>query len=136
VYFFVARAVAGIMRSDEMRVIWLLVTTLLVAMPWASAVEGVAKAEIDYLLRYVETADCRFVRGGTEYPPAEAAAHLRMKLGKAGNRIKTAEEFIEGVASKSYLSGTPYQIKLPDGTLQPAGPWLTKALERHRQKKL
>jgi hypothetical protein len=34
---------------------------------------------------------------------------------------------------RGYLSGKPYQIKLPDGTVQPAGPWLTQALARHRK---
>jgi hypothetical protein len=97
------------------------------------AVDPAAQAEINALLRYVESSDCRFVRAGTEYPPKEAAAHLRMKLGKAGDRVKTAEDFIAGIASKSYLSGKPYQIKLPDGTVQPAGPWLTQALARHRK---
>lgn len=97
------------------------------------ATEGAAQADIDYLLRYVENSGGRFIRAGTEYPPNEAAAHLRMKLGKAGSRVKTAEDFIAGVASKSYLSGKPYQIKLADGTVRPAGPWLTEALARHRK---
>lgn len=85
---------------------------------------------IDYLLRFIESSVCRFIRGGTEYPPKEAADHLRMKLGKAGDRVKTAEDFITGIASKSYLSGKPYRIKLPDGTVQPTGPWLTLAAQR------
>src|SRR5262245_13721257 len=76
------------------------------------AAEGTAKVEIDYLLKYIESADCRFIRSGTEYSPKEATAHLRMKLDKAGNRVKTAEDFITGIASKSYLNGKPYQIKL------------------------
>jgi hypothetical protein len=97
------------------------------------AAEGTGKAEIDYLLRYIESADCRFIRSGTEYSPKEAADHLRTKLDKAGSRVKTAEDFITGIASKSYLTGKPYQIKLPNGSIQPAGPWLTQALERHRK---
>jgi hypothetical protein len=98
------------------------------------AAEGPARAEIDYLLRCIETSNGKFIRGGTEYSPKEAADHLRMKLEKAGTRVKTAEDFITGIASKSYLNGKPYQIKLPTGSVQPAGPWLTAALERHRKK--
>ena len=106
---------------------------LLCAAPNLLAADAAAQAEIDYLLRFVESSDSRFIRAGTEYPPKEAAAHLRMKLGKAGDRVKTAEDFIAGIASKSYLSGKPYQIKQPDGTVRPAGPWLTQALARHRK---
>jgi len=105
----------------------------LLAAPSLFAREAAAQAEINYLLRFVETSDCRFIRAGTEYPPKEAAAHLRTKLGKSGVQVKTAEDFISGIASKSYLSGKPYQIKLSGGKIQPAGPWLTQALERHRK---
>lgn len=99
------------------------------------AADPVAEAEIDHLLASIEKSHFRFVRNDTEYPPKEAAAHLRVKLGKAGDRVKTAEDFITGIASKSYLSGKPYRIKLPDGAVQPAGPWLTQELARYRAQK-
>ena len=106
---------------------------LVLVAPSLHSADAAAQKEIDYLLQFVEKSDCRFIRSGTEYSPKEAADHLRMKLGKAGNRVKTAEDFIAEVASKSYLSGQPYQIKLPNGTVQPAGPWLTQALTRQRE---
>ncbi len=111
----------------------LAILLILSAAPALLAADAAAQAEIDYLLRYVETAQCRFIRAGTEYPPKEAADHLRMKLGKAGTRVKSAEDFISGIATKSFLLGKPYQIKQPDGTVEPAGPWLTQALARHRK---
>jgi hypothetical protein len=89
-------------------------------------------AEIEFLLRFLQASDCRFIRSGKEYPPHEAAEHLRMKLGKAGARVKTADKFISGIASKSYLTGKPYLVRLPNGTTQPAETWLTKALEKQR----
>lgn len=57
----------------------------------------------------------QFYRNGSYYDAAKAAEHLRMKWGKAGSRVKTAQDFIEVVGSKSYLSGEEYHIKLSDG---------------------
>lgn len=57
----------------------------------------------------------QFYRNGSYYDAAKAAEHLRMKWGKAGSRVKTAQDFIEVVGSKSYLSGEEYHIKFPDG---------------------
>ena len=117
----------------EMRILLTLLLVALVA-PACLAAQQDSQAEIDYLLNYIEHSKCRFIRSGTEYGPEEAATHLRMKLSKAGGRVKTAEDFINGIASKSYLTGKPYQIKLPDGSLHSTGPWLKDALERERQK--
>lgn len=91
-----------------------------------------ASAEIEHLLKFVESSDCQFIRSGTEYSSKEASAHLRMKLGKAGDRVKSAEDFIEGIASKSYLTGKPYMVRLPGEEPKPCGPWLTEELARYR----
>src|SRR4249919_3516937 len=40
-----------------------------------------------------------FIRNGTEYDGAKAAAHLRKKLDYAGSRVKTAEQFIDVLAT-------------------------------------
>jgi len=57
-----------------------------------------------------------FIRNGSEHTPREAAEHLRLKLGKAGRRVRTAEDFIRYCASRSSLSGKPYLIRYEDGT--------------------
>ncbi|GAA0345661.1 YfeK family protein [Morganella psychrotolerans] len=54
-----------------------------------------------------------FIRNGSEHNAAEAESHLRLKLGKTKKRLKTAEQFVDNVASKSSITGTPYQVKLP-----------------------
>ena len=46
---------------------------------------------------------------------AQAAAHLRLKLDRAGARIKTAEQFIAFCATGSSISGQKYRIRLADG---------------------
>jgi hypothetical protein len=61
-----------------------------------------------------------FIRNGTEYTPEKAAKHLRSKLREAGDQIRTAEQFIEHIASKSSVSGHPYQLRLPDKSVVPA----------------
>jgi hypothetical protein len=59
--------------------------------------------------------DARFVRNGSDYGGAAAADHLRLKLRNAGSRVKTAQDFITLLASKSSMSGLPYKIRFADG---------------------
>lgn len=82
-------------------------------------------ARIDALLLRVESLEgAVFIRNGGEHDAKAAAEHLRMKLGKAGDRVKTAEQFIDGIATKSSLSGKPYRIRFADGSEKETGPWL------------
>ena len=68
--------------------------------------------KIDMLIEYVRSLNgAVFIRNGMEYPPAQAAEHFAMKRKKAGSRIKSAGDFIELVASKSYLTGVPYTVE-------------------------
>ena len=114
----------------------LIIIALLLAPLAASAkLDAVGYEEVGYLLSYIEKSNSRFIRSGTEYGAKEAADHLRMKLQRAGSRVKTADDFIKGIATKSYLLGTPYLIKTADGKTFPTGPWLTEALARHRKSK-
>ena len=118
-----------------MRTAIILVSLFLSAVgtPRANAKDESSKAEIDYLIAYVAKSSVRFVRGGKEYSAKEAAEHLRYKLARSGGRVKTAEDFIAGIATKSSLTGRAYQIKLTDGSLRPTGPWLREALARYRK---
>ena len=109
--------------------------TLLLTASLALGFDAQTKAEIDELITFVRTSGARFIRNGTEYPAAEGADHLRDKLGKAGDRVKTTEDFITGIASKSYFSGKPYLVKFADGRTQPAGDWLKAHLAETRKGK-
>jgi hypothetical protein len=71
-----------------------------------------------------------FIRNGSEYGGAQAASHLRMKWKKAGNRVKTAEDFIEVCASGSYMSGKKYQIRFADGHSVDAGQYFREQLQK------
>lgn len=72
--------------------------------------------KIAYLIHCVEQlGGATFIRNGVSHNAKAAAAHLRMKRQKAGNRIKTVDQFIDKVASQSSITGTPYQIVFADG---------------------
>jgi hypothetical protein len=109
--------------------------TLLLTTAIALALDPQAKAEIDELISHVGTSGVRFIRNGTEYSGAEGAQHLRDKLAKAGDRVKTTEDFITGVASASYITGKPYLVKFADGHTQPTGDWLRAHLSEVRKHK-
>lgn len=86
------------------------------------------KAKIEALIQRVEKSGLIFIRNGQEYPAAKGADHLRRKWNWAGDRIKTARQFIEYIGAGSSQSGKPYLVKFPDGKTVPARDWLTTAL--------
>lgn len=113
-----------------MRTLFSFAVAILVAAPLRAA-ETPAQ-EIEFLLEHIHNSKVRFVRSGKEYSGQEGAEHLRKKLARAGKRVKTAEDFINGIASKSSFTGQVYMVKFPDGKMAPTGPWLTAALAKHR----
>lgn len=82
-----------------------------------SARDAREQARIDFLLRSVEiSSGVKFIRNGSEYDGATAAKHLRSKLSYAGDRLKTAEEFVKYCASESSFTHQKYKIREADGT--------------------
>jgi hypothetical protein len=83
----------------------------------AYAQDSSETAKIRYLIGSVETLQgVTFLRNGGEYDAKKAADHLRLKLKTAGDRVKTAEDFIRLCGSKSSISGEAYRMRFPDGT--------------------
>ncbi|MCP8899814.1 DUF5329 family protein [Gilvimarinus xylanilyticus] len=89
--------------------------------------------EIQYLIDYVADSGITFVRNGSEHSAIAAADHLQMKYERAGRYAKTAEDFIDNLASKSSITRRPYKVILSDGTRLNAEDWLYRALERYRE---
>lgn len=118
------------MRQVLSSIIILLLTAAI-----ALGLDPQTKAEIDELITFVQTSDVRFIRNGREYSAAEGAQHLRYKLDRAGNRVKTTDDFIARIASNSYMSGKPYLVKFTDGHTQPTGDWLWAHLAKARKNK-
>ena len=90
---------------------------------------GVARSQIEAMLRRIETSDGKFIRNGKVYDGKSAAAHLRMKYEMAGGRIGSASEFLEHVATKSSLTGEPYEVQF-GGDPMPLAEWLRQDLSR------
>lgn len=67
--------------------------------------------------------DLTFVRNGDAHNCEEAVSHLRLKLGNTRNRIDTAEQFIDKVASSSSITGKPYIVKIPGKSDENAQPY-------------
>jgi hypothetical protein len=89
------------------------------------------QARIDKLIRHVELQKGMvFIRNGSEYSSEQAAKFLRGKMESMGAEVTTAREFIERIATRSSMSGKPYQIRLADGTVLPAAHYLTDQLKR------
>ena len=99
-----------------------------------AAAPAAAQTEINHLLGLIEQSGCEFFRNGTWYNAQRAQAHLRAKYDvlAASDQIKTAEDFIEKAASKSSLSGLPYQIRCGGGAAITTKQWFDEALVRYR----
>lgn len=84
--------------------------------------------KIEKLIEAVRESGHTFIRNGQEHGSSEAADHLSMKLEKAGDRVRTAEEFIAGIASRSSMTGKPYMLRTGDGTEYRTRDWLLSHL--------
>jgi len=92
------------------------------------------QAEVGYLLQHIEDSDCVFYRNGLWYDGARASAHLKTKYQYlvAREQVKTTEDFIERAATKSSISGIPYQIRCTGSTTMESNRWLLEALAAYR----
>jgi Family of unknown function (DUF5329) len=100
----------------------------------SAAPPAIAQTEINFLLGFIESSGCEFYRNGSWYDSKRAQAHLRDKyemLAGTG-QINTAEDFIEKAATKSSLSGRPYQIRCGGGEAVTSNQWLRDVLTRYR----
>jgi hypothetical protein len=107
-----------------------------VLVPAAYAVpSATSQAEIAHLLQFVGASGCEFYRNGSWYDAPKAQAHLQEKyeLLAKGDRINTAEDFIEQAATKSSLSGQPYQVRCGGGAPVTTNQWLHAALAALRR---
>jgi hypothetical protein len=97
---------------------------------WQQTKPLTEKQKIEWLIAFIAKQEGSFIRNGSEYTPSQAAEHLRMKWQKAGDKIKTAQDFIKHLASSSSMSGKPYQILLKNGQKVNVGALLNAELKR------
>jgi len=87
------------------------------------------QARIEYLIARVELMhDAQFIRNGSSYDGHAAADHMRRKLRFAGERVRSAEDFIRYCASASSVTGRAYEIRLGDGRTVTSAAFLTAQL--------
>lgn len=121
----VLRAVAGA-----------LVAGLAVSAPHLAAEEppALVRAEVQHLLAFLRGSDCHFLRNGQWYGAEDAARHLERKykyLVKR-DRVRSTEDFIGLAATRSSISGEPYQVRCEGHAPVPGGDWLSEELTRYR----
>lgn len=83
----------------------------------------------------VAASDCDFYRNGNWYDAKRAVEHLRLKYQAllARNLIHSADEFIDKGATRSSLSGSPYEIRCTGMAAVPAAQWLRGQLAQYRR---
>ena len=110
---------------------WVLLLLSLLVGAFAMAAPMTEQQKIDALIHGVETMQgAQFVRNGSAYDGKAAADHLQTKRKYAGNRIKTADDFITCCATGSSISGKPYQIRYTDGRTVDAAVYFRAELKR------
>lgn len=114
---------------------------LICVLTWAAAVSAEPigapnhlSETIQYLLDFVKTSDCIFIRNNKAHTAVEAASHMKRKYEHFKGKIQTPEDFIRLTATKSLMTGRLYYVKLKDGQKISSEAWLLKALEDYRQK--
>jgi hypothetical protein len=90
--------------------------------------------EVGQLLDFVAQSNCQFNRNGSWYDARKARVHLQEKYDYLDQRGKVpdAEAFIDLAASKSSMSGKPYQVRCGDAPVMPSATWLSTELKRLR----
>lgn len=112
------------------RMPWVLSMTLLFV-TFAFAASLTEQQKIDALIHSIEVLpDAQFIRNGSAHDAKAAAEHLQKKRRYAGDRIKTASDFIVCCASRSSMSGKPYQIRFANGETVDAEVFLRAELKR------
>jgi hypothetical protein len=118
----VRRLVAGFAMASMV-----LVGAQATAAPSTSAPE-----DIQYLLDAIERSGCEFYRNGSWHAAAEARSHLANKYRQVDKSrpVRSAEDFIDWVGTRSSISGEPYRVRCPGSDVMTSAEWFRRALER------
>ena len=99
--------------------------------------DPIAAREVDALIADVAgLKGAVVIRNGSEYGAPKAAEHLSLKRSRAGDRLKTAEDFIRYCATASSMSGKKYRLRFADGRELDVADYLGARLQalRHPRK--
>jgi len=102
-----------------LRLIFFWVLFLGLLLPPVAAGQTAPAAErqkIESLIKQVgEIKDAKFIRNDSTYEISTAVRFLRGKWEANDSVVKTAQDFVDKVASSSGTSGKPYLIRFKDG---------------------
>ena len=120
-----------------MKLLSFIFAAMLASVSFAGEPTSAAKLEIAHLLLYLQESGCQFDRNGTWYDSTEAMSHLNKKyqylMGKG--LILSSEDFIEGAASKSSMSGRAYRVRCGSNPAVNSADWFRAELEKYRKGK-
>jgi hypothetical protein len=97
--------------------------------PAAAEVESVLSEQdkIETLISSLsQLSGAKFIRNGQEHTVDEAVAHMRKKWEWKKTEIKTAQDFITIVGSRSSTTGKPYVIRYSNGAEITSEEWFRK----------
>lgn len=95
---------------------------------------AITQKEIEHLLGYIEDSGCEFYRNGLWYKSTNAQAHLRNKYEYLArlDLINATEDFIAKAATKSSVTGQPYEVRCSGPAPVSSNQWLSDELARYR----
>ncbi len=87
------------------------------------------QARIEYLLERIHKSPYNFIRNGRRYNGSRAWIHIKWKYLRNRDRVETAEDFIQRVATHSKTSGERYLMELDNRTRYPLASLLANELD-------
>jgi len=91
--------------------------------------------EINHLLSFVASTDCKYERNGTMHNGKEAVEHINKKYAYYSDDIESTEDFIKYSATKSKMSGKFYKIHCSHKVPIKSQDWLLTELTVYRKAK-
>jgi hypothetical protein len=89
--------------------------------------------EINHLLKFVASTDCKYERNGTLHNGKEAVDHINKKYAYYADDIESTEDFIKYSATKSKMSGKYYKIHCTNKSSMKSQDWLLAELMVYRK---
>ena len=115
-----------------------LVASFALAGPRPAFSEDAATANADsraieaLIASVAQLSNASFLRNGKSYPASTAARFLREKWQSQRSEVRSAEEFIDRIASFSSTTSKPYSIRFADGRQVSSAEHLRAELARLR----
>lgn len=89
--------------------------------------------DIAFLIKQIRQSECVFIRNGLNHSANQAADHLILKYNNGKQFAKTANDFINNLASKSSWTGMSYLIKCDNNKEVSSKKWLHNQLKHYNK---